>query len=296
MAWQTSERVLALRQRSGIVEAFVDTLDGWRKHQSGRNASLLAFFFFLSIFPLLLVATTILGFVLQDNTDLQQRIVDGALDNIPVLGQQLADDPSSLEGSIWVLLLGLATALWSGTKAFVGLQVALDDIWEVDIDEREPMHVQRGRAVLGLVIVGVAQVGTLVLSTIVNASGLPGFSRILLLIVGLAVNVAVIAFMYRFLTAASPTWADVWPGALSAGIAFSLLQYFGAGIVKRITDNAGDTYGQFALVLGLVTWLGFLAISALMSAELNAVLVRQAITNAGNPVEETTVTPPNLGT
>jgi membrane protein len=296
MAWQTSERVLALRQRSGIVEAFVDTLDGWRKHQSGRNASLLAFFFFLSIFPLLLVATTILGFVLQDNTDLQQRIVDGALDNIPVLGQQLADDPSSLEGSVWVLLLGLATALWSGTKAFVGLQVALDDIWEVDIDEREPMHVQRGRAVLGLVIVGVAQVGTLVLSTIVNASGLPGLSRILLLIVGLAVNVAVMAFMYRFLTAASPTWADVWPGALSAGIAFSLLQYFGAGIVKRITDNAGDTYGQFALVLGLVTWLGFLAISALMSAELNAVLVRQAITNAGNPVEETTVTPPNLGT
>ena len=81
----------------------------------------------------------------------------------------------------------------------------------------------------------------------------------------LVVNVVVIAFMYRFLTAASPTWTDVWPGALSAGIAFSLLQYFGAGIVKRITDNAGDTYGQFALVLGLVTWLGFLAISALMN-------------------------------
>ena len=53
--------------------------------------------------------------------------------------------------------------------------------------------------------------------------------------------------------------------ASSAGIAFSVLQYFGAGIVKRITDNAGDTYGQFALVLGLVTWLGFLAISALMA-------------------------------
>ena len=49
----------------------------------------------------------------------------------------------------------------------------------------------------------------------------------------------------------------------------------GIGIVRRITDNAGDTYGQFALVLGLVTWLGFLAISALMSAELNAVLERR---------------------
>jgi membrane protein len=275
MAWQTSDRVMSWRARSDVVDVVVDMLDGWRRHQSGRNASLLSFFFFLSIFPLLLVATTILGFILQDNTDLQQRIVDGALDNIPVLGQQLADDPSSLDGSIWVLIVGLATALWSATKAFVGLQVALDDIWEVDIDQREPMPVQRGRAILGLVIIGVAQVGTLAVTAVVNAAELPGMSRLLLVIAGLAVNVVVISFMYRFLTAASPTWADVWPGSLSAGIAFSLLQYFGAGIVKRITDNAGDTYGQFALVLGLVTWLGFLAISALMSAELNAAIVRR---------------------
>jgi membrane protein len=275
MPWQTSERVMTVRERSPIVDVAVDSLDGWRKHQSGRNASLLSFFFFLSIFPLLLVATTVLGFVLQDNEELQQRIVDGALDNIPVLGQQLANDPSSLNGSVWVLLVGLATALWSATKAFVGLQVALDDIWEVDIDERPGIHVQRGRAVLGLVVVGLSQIGTLVLSALVNAAGLSGVSRILLLAAGLVVNIAVLAFMYRYLTAAPTTWAVVWPGAVAAGIAFSLLQYFGSGIVKRITDNAGDTYGQFALVLGLVTWLGFLAISALMSAELNAALARR---------------------
>ncbi len=59
--------------------------------------------------------------------------------------------------------------------------------------------------------------------------------------------------------------------------------------MKRITDNAGDTYGQFALVLGLVTWLGFLAISALMSAELNAALVRRR-TISSIRVEETKVT------
>jgi membrane protein len=283
MPWHTSDRVMTMRARSPIVDVVVGMLDGWRKHQSGRNASLLSFFFFLSIFPLLLVATTILGFVLQDNEELQQRIVEGALDNIPVLGQQLANDPSSLDGSVWVLLVGLATALWSATKAFVGLQVALDDVWEVAIDERPGIHVQRGRAILGLVIVGVAQVGTLVLSALVNAAGLSGISRILLLVAGLVVNVAVLAFMYRFLTSAPTTWADVWPGALAAGIAFSLLQYFGSGIVKRITDNAGDTYGQFALVLGLVTWLGFLSIAALMSAELNAALVRR---RSGTPPGE----------
>ena len=275
MAWTTSDRVMAVRQRSAAVDVVVEMLDGWRRHQSGRNASMLSLFFFLSIFPLLLVATTILGLVLQNNEELQQRIVDGALDNIPVLGPQLANDPTSLNGSVWVLVVGLLTALWSATKAFVGFQVAQDDIWEIPIDDREAMPVQRFRAVLGLIIIGVSQVGSLALTAIVNAAGLPGLSRILLLLAGLVVNILVIAFIYRFLTAASPTWSDVWPGAIAAGIAFSVLQYFGSGIVNRITDNAGDTYGQFALVLGLVTWLGFIAISALMAAELNAAIVRR---------------------
>ena len=167
-----------------------------------------------------------------------------------MLGEQLANDPTSLDGSVWVLIVGLATALWSATKAFVALQVALDDIWEVDIDHRAAMHVQRGRAILGLVIVGVAQIASIALSQIVAAADLPGISRLLLLLGGFVVNVLIIAFMYRFLTAAPTTWQQVWPGALTAGLAFSLLQYFGTGIVKRITDNAGDTYGQFALVLG----------------------------------------------
>ncbi|HSM65399.1 MAG TPA: hypothetical protein VK860_03745, partial [Ilumatobacteraceae bacterium] len=51
-------------------------------------------------------------------------------------------------------------------------------------------------------------------------------------------------------------------------------QHFGTMIVKSITDNASDTYGQFALVLGLVTWLSLLAIATIMSAEWNAALVR----------------------
>jgi uncharacterized BrkB/YihY/UPF0761 family membrane protein len=59
-----------------------------------------------------------------------------------------------------------------------------------------------------------------------------------------------------------------------AGLLYSALQYFGTGIVREISNNASDTYGQFALVLGLVTWLSLLSIAALMSTELNAALVR----------------------
>jgi uncharacterized BrkB/YihY/UPF0761 family membrane protein len=223
---------------------------------------------------LLLAATTILGFVLEGNEDLQQRIIDGALADIPVLGPELQNDPASLTGSWWALIIGLGGALWSSTKAFVALQGALDDVWEVSVDHRDAMPKQRGKALLGLAFIGAAQIGTIAINAVVNAAGFPILGRLALLAATVAINVVVLAAMYRYLTAASPTWGDVWPGALGAGIAFSVLQYFGTTIVDRIQESASSTYGNFALVLGLVTWLSFLAISSLMMAELNAALVR----------------------
>jgi membrane protein len=275
MAWTTSDKVMEVRAKSAPVDVIVDTLDGWRRHLSGRNASVLAFFGFLSIFPLLLAATTILGFVLEGNEDLQQRIIDGALADIPVLGQELQNDPASLTGNWWALIIGLGGALWSSTKAFVALQGALDDVWEVSVDHRDAMPKQRGKALLGLAFIGAAQIGTIAISTVVNAAGLPTISRLALLAATVAINIAVVAAMYRYLTAATPTWGDVWPGAVGSGVAFSVLQYFGTAIVDRIQESASSTYGNFALVLGLVTWLSFLAIASLMMAELNAALVRR---------------------
>jgi membrane protein len=274
MAWTTSDRMMDLRARHPSIEVGVDTLDGWRRHISGRNASVLAFFGFLSIFPLMLAATTILGLVLKNDQELQQRIIDGALADIPVIGQQLQNDPASLSGSVWVLLAGLATALWSATKAFVALQGALDDVWEVEVDHRDAMPKQRGKALLGLALIGGAQIAGLGITAAVNEADLPLGGRLVLFAGTVVINVAVVATMYLHLTAAQPSLADVWPGSITAGIAAALIQHFGTMIVVRITTNASDTYGQFAVVLGLVTWLSLLAIATIMSAEFNAALVR----------------------
>lgn len=275
MAWTTSDRVVALRERHVAIDVGVDTLDGWRRHISGRNASVVAFFGFLSIFPLMLAATTILGFVLRDNDELQRKIIEGALDGIPVIGEELANDPTAISGSIWVLLIGLGGALWSATKAFAMVHIAQDDVWEVDVDVRAPMPLVRGRALLGLLIMSGAQIATLAMTTFISAVDLPLGGRILLYVTALAVNILVLAAVFHTLTSAEPTWRDVWPAAFPAGFVYVLIQHFGTEIVVRITHNAGDTYGQFALVLGIVTWLSFMSISAIMAVELNAAIVRR---------------------
>ena len=273
MAWTTGDRVMSYRERFRAFDVFAEMMDGWRRHQSGRNASLLAFFTFLSIFPLLLAAVTILGFLLDGNPDLQKRILDSAASQIPVLGSTLSENPEAIKGSVWALVIGLGGALWSSTKAFVGLQSALDDTWEVGVDDRAGTPAQRGKALLGLAIIAASQVGSLVIASIISAAGFPVIGNIALLAATVAVNIVVIAAMYRFLTSHTPTWSDVWPGAIIAGVVFTVLQNSGTALVKKFAEG-NEAYGVINTVIGLITWLSLIGITVIMCAELNAALER----------------------
>lgn len=270
MPWTTSDKVMELRERSQPFDLFAEMMDGWRRHLAGRNASLLAFFSFLSIFPLMLAAVTILGFVLEGDEEMQQRIIDSAASEIPVLGQTLADNPESIDGSLIALIIGLGGALWSSTKAFVGLQSALDDSWEVLVDDRDGLPIQRGRALIGLAVIAISQVGTMFIAGIVSAAGFPTISNLALIGVTVLINVLVIAAMYRFLTSYPASWADVWFGAVFAGVGYTILQHFGTNIVRRLADTDNEALATIHTILGLITWLGLIGITVIMCAELNA--------------------------
>ena len=272
MAWTTNDKVMHFRERYRAVDVFAEMMDGWRRHLSGRNASLLAFFTFLSIAPLMLAAVTILGYVLEGNDSLKQTIVDSAAKEIPVLGDSF-DDIDAIKGSVLGLVVGLGGSLWSSTKAFVGLQSALDDTWEVGVDNRAGMPAQRGKALLGLVIIGASQVGSLVVANIIAEAGLPVIGSLALVAATVAINILVIAAMYRFLTSYPATWSDVWLGAIIAGIIFTILQQFGPILVKRFADGPA-AFAVINTVIGLITWLSLIGITVIMCAELNAALQR----------------------
>src|SRR5215212_7687385 len=155
--WTEFPRIRRLRARWHRADVAVRAIEGFRKHRSGRNAALISHFAFLSVFPLFLVFTTVLGFVLESRKTLRTDIIDSALAQLPFVGEQIAKDPSKLHGSAIVLVLGLAAALWGGMKAFVAVHGALDDVSEQPLDERSNLFVTRLRALLGMAYIGGAQ-------------------------------------------------------------------------------------------------------------------------------------------
>ena len=281
--WTHHRRLAGIRRRSRTADIALDTIEAYSLHRTGRNAALLSHHAFLSVFPLVLVMTTVLGYLLENNPTLQEDIVDSALAQLPIIGQQIATDPARLTGNFLVLVLGLLTSLWAGMRAFVDVQKALDDIAEVPHERRPHIAKSRVRAMLGILVIGGAQVITATLTSLVGVAGIPGISKVLLALSAVVINAAVLATTFRWMCSEHPGWRAVRPGALVGGVIFAGLQLFGTTVVQRAIANASPVYGTFATVIGLITWLSLHSIVALLCAELNWTLQRRRATSRPTP-------------
>jgi YihY family inner membrane protein len=222
MGWPNDPRLRPLRRRSRIADFVLDVLDAYGRHRTGRNASLLAYMGLLTVFPLLLVATTILGLVLESDQSLQDAILESFVSKIPVVGATILDNQGNLTGSWVALIVGLLAALWGSLRAFVALQAALDDIWEVEHGRRN-YFVQRLNSLIFIAAIGAAQAGSVALAVAVGHAGLPRTSQFLLTFGGLALNVAVVGSIYRYMTSRPMTWRMVWPGTVFTSVLYTAL-------------------------------------------------------------------------
>lgn len=270
--WTEHPRLVSLRRRFPMVNAGVDSVERFTVHRTGRNSALVAHYAFLSVFPLLLVFTTVIGFVLDSNPKLRDEILDSVLSRIPILGPELVADPQSLSGSVPVLVVGLLVTLWGSLKAFNVLQMALDDIAEVPWEQRPTMMVVRLRSFIGVVILGGGQVAAAVLTGLLAVSGVAVAHRLLLFLAATLTNGVVLAATYHYLCTRRPAWRRVLPGAVAGGVLFAGMQVLGTTIVARAITRASPVYGAFATVIGLITWLSLHSMVLLLGAELNGVL------------------------
>lgn len=267
---QAVDRVQQRRRPLGFVLGVVKK---YSEDGGGQLAALMSYYGFVSMFPLLLVFVTVLGFVLQGNPRLKQEIVNGTLGHIPLIGDQLR--LHSLSGSGVALAVGLVLTLLGGLAITNVAQLAFNRIWGVPYTRRPDFFMSRVR---GLRVLGILALLTIV-STVAGGSlgtAAHGPAEVIAATaVAFVFNVALFMTLFKLLTACDLRWRQLLPGVLLAAVLWQLLQYLGGLYIAHELKHNGPLYGTFALVLGLLAWLYVGAQLTLLSAEVNVVLDRR---------------------
>lgn len=242
--------------------------------QAGNLAALIAYYGFFSVFPLLLVLVTVLGMVLRDHPGLQQRVLDSALSQFPVLGTQIRENVHSLRGGGLPLAIGIALTLWSGLGVLKTTETALNTVWNVPFKQRPNFLFSTLRALLMLVVLGAITLAAAVAGGAGAGSGAP--LKVAAGVAGsLALNFALFLLAFRILTAVPVAWEDLWIGAAIGAVAWTVLQALGGYYVSHQLRSASEVYGTFGTVIGLLAWIYLGAQVTLLGAEVNVVRARR---------------------
>src|ERR1700730_792491 len=131
------ERLKALdefQQRHRRLAFCVAVAKRFSDDEGGQLAALVAYYAFVSLFPLLLVFVTVLGFVLEGDPQLKQSILNSTQEQFPIVGDQLR--LHSLPASGVALAIGLIGSLLGGLAVTNATQSAFNRIWQVPVRRR----------------------------------------------------------------------------------------------------------------------------------------------------------------
>jgi membrane protein len=244
--------------------------------QAGQLAALIAYYGFFSLFPLLLVFVTVLGFVLQGDASAQSSVLHSTLSQFPIIGTQLQKNVGSLEGNGLSLAIGLIGSLLAGLGITGATQNAFNQVWYVSHRDRPNFLKARLRGLALLFVLGVLAIVSTVAAGFVTAGGGSSVPAVIGgVIVAFAVNLLLFFTAFRFLTASEVETSDLLPGVVMAAILWQILQHVGGYYVDHVVRHAKETSGTFAFVLGLLAWLYLGGQVTLLAAEVNVVRARR---------------------
>ncbi|MEA2132341.1 MAG: rane protein [Solirubrobacteraceae bacterium] len=248
--------------------------------QGAYLTALITYYGFLSLFPLLLLLTTILGFVLQGDAGLQTRLVDSTLAELPIIGSQLRENVQSLKGSGVGLAFGILGTLYGCLGAAGAIQNAFNRVWAVPRNERPNPIKTRLRSLVLLLVLGFGVLLTTAISALTTNGGAFGASvgawlAIAAIPLAALVNVGLFMLAFRVLTVSDVPTRHLRTGAVVAGVGWQVVQVLGSYYVARTLKGGSEAYGVFGLVLGLIAWIYLLALVIVFAAQINVVAQRR---------------------
>ena len=236
---------------------------------AGFLTGAIAYAFFISMVPLLLLGLSLLGYVLQA-TGVGERVdvVEAVTEEIPGLADLFSQNVQSLINlKTWAGVFAILGIIWAGTGGVNAIRHSLGVIYRVT--QRPNLLLERLIALALLIVLLIALVGSAVAATYfrrsapLTAIGLPATALF---------NIGVVFLVCRMLMPKAEVASRyLWRGAIIAGIGFAGLALLGAWYTERVVVKAAAIYGTFAGLVGILVILNLAAVFLLVGAEYGAV-------------------------
>jgi uncharacterized BrkB/YihY/UPF0761 family membrane protein len=278
------------------VVAIVDSVDGFQRRnpvvglpvavvykffddQGNYLSAIITYYAFVAIFPLGLLATSILGFVLQGDPELQQRVLESSLTELPVVGDQLGR-PGGLTGSTGAVIGGALVALYGSLGLGSAIQNAMNNAWSVPRNSRPNPFLLRLKSLFLVIAAGVAVLAVTVFSVLgrnsdVLGSQLSSTVKWLITVSTLALIALMLTLLFRLATARGHTWWHAAPGGIFVALLWQVLQWASTAYVKRVLGETSSMNQTFGLILGLIGLIFVASVIAVLGIELNVVIARR---------------------
>lgn len=269
------------QQRHAVVGFPLAVVKKFGDDQAGFLVSLLAYYAFVAVFPLLLTLTAITGVVLRDHPKLQEKLVNSAFAEFPIIGGQIHEQlgVAAFGHTTLSLLVGILGSLY-GARGFANaLQNTLNTLWAVPKVDRPGFPLNYLRAFAALLALGLLVVVTAASSTAEAVAGSWGFgglaARIISVVVGSVLGVGFFIALFRAAAAGQVPTRAMLPAAAISAVGWQLLISAAGVIVTHQLRHAQAVAGFFGVVLGLLAWLALQASVIVYAIEADVVRVKK---------------------
>lgn len=258
-SWQQRHRVTAFL--FAVQKKFGDD-------RGGYLAALITYYAFLSIFPLLLAAFTIVAYVLAGDSSAIGSL-EKHIGSYPILGpaaHQLAG--KKLQGSPVALIVGVLGLLWGATGLAQAAQFTMEEAWNIPNKNRPGFLPRLGRSFAWYAVFGIGIVASTFVASLGSWLHWSG-GLVLSTLVALVLNIGLFLASFWIL---SPhvSARDMIPGAIVGGTVWTFLTGIGIGLTHKLA-HSNSLYGTFAPVLGLLALLYLAARITIYAVEASAV-------------------------
>lgn len=223
----------------------------------GYQAALLTYYGFLALFPLLLVATSILQIFLHSHPEVKTDILKYATQYFPIIGEQLQTNIKTINGAGFALAIGVLLTLWGAKGIADVFQYSMNHIWQIPKVRRPGFPRAAFKSIIIIFIGGVAIIIAAFLSGFAASLDKGIFSRIIPIIISVTMLFAVFWFIFKLGLAYSSHISKkvLFVSAITAAVGIQTLQVIGGYLITHELGKLTNAYGAFAVALGLLFYI-----------------------------------------